>query len=256
MSLVTLFGMIIGSFLNVCIYRIPVGLSIVKPRSRCGSCGKVLTAIDMIPLFSWIFLRGKCRTCQSKISFRYPFVELLEGLLFLAIYIKFGLSYDTLILWIFIALLTVIFFIDYDHKMIPNSIVIFGLIVGTIPVVMSYIHLYSIYHVTSWLTPLLAALVPVGVMILIALLSFVIAKRSGIGMGDIKVFAPIGLFLGWKFALMVIWLSFVLGGFFGIYWLIGLKKDKMETIPFAPFIVVSCLITILYGTELLAIVTG
>ena len=256
MSLITLFGMIIGSFLNVCIYRIPAGLSIVKPRSRCGNCGKVLTAIDMIPLFSWIFLRGKCRNCQSNISFRYPFVELIEGLLFLSIYIKFGISYDTLVLWIFVSLLTVIFFIDYDHKIIPNSIVIFGLIVGIIPVIMSRINLYSFYPVTSWLTPVLAVFIPVGVMILIAILSFVIARRSGIGMGDIKVFAPIGLFLGWKFALVVIWLSFVLGGFFGIYWLIGLKKDKMETIPFAPFIVVSCLIAIFYGKELLAIVIG
>jgi len=246
-SLIFIFGTIIGSFLNVCIYRIPAGLSIVKPRSRCGSCERTLTAIDLVPILSWVFLKGKCRTCGSKISIRYPLVEALEGALFLLIFTRFGVSYLTLTSWLFAAFLTVVFFIDLDHKIIPNKLVIFGCIIGLFPVLMQLTVGYPLYATSALYEPLLGIIVPFTFMFAIALLSIVIMKKPGLGMGDVKVYAPIGLFLGWQLALMSLWFAFFFGGVFGIYWMVILKKSKTDYIPFAPFIVIGSLIALLYG---------
>ena len=250
MVLTFIFGTIIGSFLNVCIYRIPVGMSVVKPRSRCGSCGKTLTGIDMIPIFSWLFLKGKCRSCQSKVSMRYPLIEALEGVLFLCVFLKYQMSFMTLILWIFTSILTVVFFIDLDHKIIPNKIVVFSLLMSALPVLYHLNSGYPLYPSVSWLEPIWGFLLPTGIMLSIAILSILIFKRSGLGYGDVKIFAPIGIFLGWKLALLAIWLSFVLGGLFGIYWIVIRKKSSKEVIPFAPFIVISSFIAIFYGNVL------
>lgn len=246
-SLIFILGTIIGSFLNVCIYRIPAGLSIVKPRSRCGSCERTLSAVDLVPILSWIFLKGKCRSCGAKISARYPLVEALEGALFLLIFMRFGVSFLTLTSWLFAAFLTVVFFIDIDHKIIPNKLVLFGCTIGLIPVLLHFTVGYQVYFSRGILEPILGIIVPFTLMLATALLSILIMKKPGMGMGDVKVYAPIGLFLGWQFSLMSLWFAFFFGGLFGLYWMVILRKSKADYIPFAPFIVIGSLIALLYG---------
>ena len=246
-TIVFIFGAIIGSFLNVCIYRIPAGLSIVKPRSRCGSCERTLSALDLVPILSWVFLKGRCRTCGVKISIRYPLVEALEGALFLVIFARFGLSYLTLTSWLFAAFLTVVYFIDIDHKIIPNKLVIFGCLIGLIPVLMHVTIGYPLYYSRAFYEPILGIVIPFTLMLATAFLSLILLKKPGMGMGDVKVYAPIGLFLGWQLSLMSLWFAFFLGGLFGIFWMVVLRKSKADYIPFAPFIVIGSLISLLYG---------
>ena len=255
-TIVFIFGTIIGSFLNVCIYRIPAGLSIVKPRSRCGACKRTLSAIDMVPILSWVFLKGRCRTCGVKISIRYPLVEALEGALFLLIFTRFGLSYLTLTSWLFVAFLTVVFFIDLDHKIIPNKLVIFGCLIGLLPMLMHLTIGYPMYHSRAFYEPILGIVVPFTLMLATALLSILIMKKPGMGMGDVKVYAPIGLFLGWQLSLMSLWFAFFFGGVFGIYWMVVLRKSKADYIPFAPFIVIGSLISLLYGKYIYILLLG
>lgn len=255
-TIVFIFGAIIGSFLNVCIYRIPAGLSIVKPRSRCGACDRTLSAIDLVPILSWVFLKGRCRTCGVKISIRYPLVEALEGALFLVIFARFGLSYLTLTSWLFVAFLTVVFFIDIDHKIIPNKLVIFGCLIGLIPVLMHFTIGYPLYFSHAFYEPILGVVIPFSLMLATALLSLIILKKPGMGMGDVKVYAPIGLFLGWQLSLMSLWFAFFLGGLFGIFWMVVLRKSKADYIPFAPFIVIGSLISLLYGKYIYILLLG
>ncbi|OJV66857.1 MAG: hypothetical protein BGO41_05430 [Clostridiales bacterium 38-18] len=249
-GLVFVLGITIGSFLNVCIYRIPEKMSIIKPRSRCGSCGHTLTAWELIPIFSWLILKGKCHNCNSTISVRYPLVELLEGLIFLLVFHKFGVSVLTLVFWLFFAIMTAVFFIDLDHKIIPNKVVIFATIVGFIPVGLHYTMGYDFYS-DGLLEPLKSALIPSGVMLIIALLSVVLFRKVGIGMGDVKVYIPIGLFIGWRLSLLSIWLAFFLGGTFGVLWIVVFRKSKNAYIPFAPFIVIGTLVSVLLGESIL-----
>jgi len=206
--------------------------------------------VDLVPILSWAFLKGKCRTCGSKISIRYPLVEALEGALFLIIFMRFGVSYMTLTAWAFVAFLTVVCFIDYDHRIIPNKLVIFGCVIGLMPVIYQLVDNYPLYPSYALYEPILGILVPFGIMLTTALLSMAILKKPGLGMGDVKVYVPIGLFLGWQLALMSLWFAFFFGGMFGLFWMVGLKKSKMAYIPFAPFIGIGSLIALLYGQNI------
>lgn len=253
-AIIFILGSVIGSFLNVCIYRIPAGISIVTPRSRCGSCGRTLSSIDLIPILSWIFLRGKCRTCGAAISLRYALVEALQGILYVAVFYQFGLSLVTLVMWLFISILTVVFFIDLDHQIIPNKIVLFGLMSGLIPAVLYWVGHYPIYRGDVWYEPFLGLSVPFLLMLGVALISVLFFKQIGIGMGDVKIYAPIGLFIGWKLSLMSIWFAFFFGGLFGLLWIFVFKRNKKEMIPFAPFIVVGVLVTLFCGERILALI--
>lgn len=254
-GIVFVLGITIGSFLNVCIYRIPENLSVIKPRSRCGNCGHTLNAWELIPLVSWLVLRGKCHNCKTRISVRYPLVELLEGFLFVLVFHKFGLSVLTPIFWLFVAMMTVVFFIDLDHKIIPNKVVIFGTVTGLIPVGLHYTKGYAFY-VSNFYEPIISAILPSGIMLMIALLSVVIFKKTGIGMGDVKIYIPIGLFIGWRLSLLSIWLSFFLGGLFGVLWIIVFRKSKNDYIPFAPFIVIGTLVSAFSGPMIIECLLG
>lgn len=256
LSVIFILGATIGSFLNVCIYRIPAGLSIVKPRSRCGTCERTLTAIDLVPILSWVFLKGKCRTCGAKIAIRYPLVEAMEGILFVLVFMRFGFSWMTPIMWLFKAIMTVVFFIDLDHQIIPNKVVVFGLIVGIVPALYHWIQVdgYPFYFTDAFYEPLLGLFAPFTLMLSLALFSVALFKRSGLGMGDVKIYTVIGLFIGWQFSLLSIWLAFFFGGFFGLIWIFILKKPKEAMIPFAPFIVIGSMITVFYGAEVMRII--
>lgn len=244
-------GATIGSFLNVCIYRIPNKESIVKPRSKCGTCGRTLSGMDLVPILSWVFLRGKCRTCGAKISIRYILVETLEGLLFLWVYMTYGFSVVTPVLWVFFALMTVVFFIDLDHMIIPNKVVLSGILLGLPIVFIQYYVGYPLYLDDSIWAFVLGPAIPLATMILLAFASQVFFRAGSLGMGDVKIYVPIGMFLGWRLALLSLWMAFFLGGVFGVFWIFFLRKDRKANVPFAPFITVGAMISAVYGVEIL-----
>lgn len=242
--LISIFGLLLGSFFNVCIYRIPKEASIVMPPSRCGSCGQTLKALDLIPVFSYLFLRGRCRYCGVRISPRYPLVEIFTAAVFLWVYLTQGLTWDFLTTAFLAGILIVMTFIDIDHQIIPDGLVLTGLIGGAV---------FLLAGLTvPWLDALLGLLVGGGSFYLVALLSEWILKREGMGGGDIKLMAMIGLFLGWRMTLLAILLSVYAGGLIGGTLLLLKIKKRGEAIPFGPFIALGTLIAALYGTQLLS----
>lgn len=250
-TLVFVFGTVIGSFLNVCIYRIPEKLSVVTPRSRCGNCGTTLTGKDLVPILSWLFLKGRCRHCGIKITSRYLWVELTQGLLFVSVFYVHGFSLKTPLLWILTAFLTVVFFIDFDHQRIPNKLVLTGLLLGLIPATLHVFHKETLYPSTLWFEPILGLLIPFLLMLSMAIGGQVVFRKDVLGMGDVKVFAPIGLFLGWQLSLATIWFAYVLGGIFGLFWILIMKKDKNAMISFGPFIACAAYLIGLFSEKVL-----
>jgi len=185
-----IFGAAIGSFLNVCIFRIPAKGSIVKPLSQCPSCHHPIRIYDNIPIISFILLRGRCRDCGEKISWQYPLVELITALLAMLLFMKFGLTLIFLVCFVFTAVLIVISFIDFEHQIIPDIISLPG-----IPI----FFLASVFIVkVPWLEALIGLLIGGGILYAIAFVYEWISKREGMGGGDIKLLAMIGGFLGWK----------------------------------------------------------
>ncbi len=248
-----LLGTLVGSFLNVCIYRIPAGLSIVKPRSRCGSCGHTLSAKELIPILSWLIQKKACTQCGVRISSRYALVEALTGALFLAAFLSYNVSAMTLMAWLFISLMLVVCFIDLDHMIIPNKLVLFGMAIGLAPIGLQVMGGYPFYPSGHVLVLILTLMLPFAVMFFLAMLSNLLTKGSGMGMGDVKIYIPIAMFLGWQLGLLSIWLTFIFGGLFGLLWTLILKKSRKSMIPFAPFIALSSVLLMLIGTKVLEI---
>lgn len=230
-----LFGLAIGSFCNVCIYRLPRKESVVFPASHCTSCDTPIRAVDNIPVLSYLFLGGKCRNCSQKISIVYPLIEIVTGLLLAAVIFKFGLSWESLIYAIVCPTLVVITMIDYEHKIIPDRItlpgIVFGLAAGS----------YLIGPINSGL----GFLVGGGLFYLIAIVS-----RGGMGGGDIKYIAAVGALLGWQQVLLVIFLGAILGSIIGLALMVAKKKGRKSQIPFGPFLVLGTLIAIFFGEDL------
>ena len=234
-----IFGAAIGSFLNVCIYRIPAETSIVKPASRCPSCGHPIRFYDNIPIVSFLMLRARCRDCGAKISWRYPLVELITGLLALLLFLKFGPTLVFLVFFIFTAVLIVITFIDLDHQIIPDILSLPG-----IPV----FFLAAVFIVgLPWLEALIGLLIGGGVLLAIAFVYEWITKREGMGGGDIKLLAMIGGFLGWKSLIFVLLFSSLAGAIVGIAAMIIHKQDTKYAIPFGPFLSAAAVAWIFWG---------
>ena len=183
-----LMGLCIGSFLNVCIYRLPESKSIVHPRSMCPNCDTLIPFYDNIPLFSYLWLKGQCRRCKIKISMRYPMVELLGGLVALGTYLRFGLTIETLIYYVFIAALLVVTFIDLDHRIIPDVITLPG-----IPI--CFAASLALPDIT-YKDALLGILIGGGSLFLVAGVYSILTKKEGMGGGDIKLLAMMGAIVG------------------------------------------------------------
>lgn len=233
-------GIVIGSFLNVCIYRIPIEKSIVFPPSHCTNCKHDLKPLDLIPIFSYIYLGGKCRYCNKKISLRYPIIEGLNGILYLLIYLKFGLTLITLKYCILISILIVIGMIDYDTQFIFTSTTIFGGIVAGI-----FIIIQGIVYKGGILDSLFGGIIGFGIIALIVFLT------RGMGEGDIEMAAVCGLFLGVKGILLGLFLAIIIGGMAGIIILLFKLKKAKEKIAFGPFIAIGSLVSMLWGIEIL-----
>jgi leader peptidase (prepilin peptidase)/N-methyltransferase len=236
-------GAVIGSFLNVCIYRIPAGMSIVHPPSRCPQCGGAIRWYQNIPILSYLFLGGKCARCRHPISVRYPMVEALTGLLFALIVYRFGLQYFVPVLWLFVAALVVITFIDLDHQIIPDVISLPGIIIG-------FLCSFLIPWL-SWTDSLLGILLGGGSLFAIAAGYELLTKKEGMGGGDIKLLAMLGAFLGWKAILPIIFISSLLGSVVGIPLMMIKKADSRLAIPFGPFLVTGAMVYLLWGPALL-----
>lgn len=252
-GIIFVFGLVIGSFINVLIYRIPQGKSIVSPPSACRSCGSRLTLQDLIPVLSYLVLRGKCRHCAERISTRYPLVELITAVIFVTLYYKFGFSAPFLAFAYLMTILIAIFFIDIDHRIIPNGLVLAGLAGGLAVFIYNLIcPMPEVFADTKWWTPL-AGLLPGTVFLLIVAIagSLLYKTDDAMGMGDVKLMAPVGLFLGWKLCLIALFISVILGGVLSLLLMVtGIKKRK-DTVAFGPFIVAGTFITIMWGWDLL-----
>lgn len=233
-----IFSLLIGSFLNVVIYRVPRHESIVFPPSHCTKCRHRLKAWELIPVVSYLFLKGRCSHCKSKISIRYPLVEMLTAFLFLLVFIKFGISLDTLFFMILTGILICVSFIDYDTMLIPNGLILFGLISGII--------YRMIYHsdIVEYL---------IGIAVGSGLLLLIVALTGAMGMGDVKLMAVIALFIDWKLILLTLFLSFIIGAIVSTI-LMSLKiKSRKDYVPFGPFISTAAYISLLYGYRLIGL---
>lgn len=243
-------GSIVGSFLNVCIYRLPKNESIVLPRSYCPNCKKNIPWFDNIPLLSFIILKAKCRFCAKHISFRYFIVELITALLFLFLFIFFGPTIKFLIFASLSSVLIIASFIDIEYQIIPDEITLGGLLIGILlSIVYPGLHdMYSIKY--SLMSSLKGVLVGGGSIFLIGFIGKLIFKKEAMGGGDVKFMAMIGSILGWKKVL----LTFFIAPFFGsIIGIIVLLKNKEHLIPYGPFLSLAALVSIFYGDKILRV---
>lgn len=235
-----LFGLVIGSFLNVCIFRIPKEESISYPPSHCTNCGDKLKVTDIIPIISYLCLKGRCRTCKEKISIRYPIVEIINSICYLLIYREFGISIKSILFCILTSLLIVISMIDFDVKEVYRSTILFGLILGISHVATSYI-----YSDINYMNKILGGIVGYLIILLIVKIT------RAMGEGDCEIAAVCGLFLGVKGIIVAIFIGILLGGIYGIILLISKYKNKKDEMAFGPFISIGSFISIFYGAEIL-----
>ena len=246
-------GLCVGSFLNVVIYRLPAEKSIVFPNSSCTDCEEKLRAIDMIPVLSYIFLGAKCRYCKEPISIQYPLVEFTTGAIWILTYLRYGFSIETLALIFLFTLLIPIAVIDIHHMIIPNELVLVGFIGGlSLSAYHIFVEPFYLYLSSAWFAPFIGMVSASGILLIIALLSFLkYGDEGGMGMGDVKLFIPIGLFLGWKLTLLALFISIMLGGIISIILLLFKVLNRKSALPFGPFIVIATFFCAFYGNQLL-----
>lgn len=236
--LLSLIGLCIGSFLTICINRLPLGQSIVSPPSHCPSCQTHLKPLDLIPILSYFLFGRTCRYCGKSISFRYAIVESLTAFLFLWCYFIFGGTGETVAACVFASFMVVIAFIDYDHQLILDKVLVWFALAGVL------IRLYI--GSPALLDMGLAALVSGGLLLLLAVLSC-----GGMGGGDIKFSFVLGVWLGWPDILLALFFSFVIAGLAGVLLLLTGLRGRKDMIPFGPFICSGAFFTMLYGKGIL-----
>lgn len=234
-------GAMVGSFLNVCILRLPKDESIAFPPSHCTSCQNPIAFYDNIPILSWLILRGQCRNCKERISPRYILVEILTALLATALVWRFGFQPLTLVYFVFVAALVVVTFIDLDHRIIPDILSIPGIPIG----------FCSAGWFIGFLNSGLGILIGGGSLFALAFLYRLFTGREGMGGGDIKLLAMIGAFVGWKGVLFTIFASSLTGTVIGIFAMARQKKGMKLAIPFGPFLALGAVLYIFFGEFLI-----
>lgn len=237
-------GAVIGSFLNVCIHRLPAGESVVYPPSHCPGCGVRIRSRDNIPLLSYVLLRGRCRSCGAAISLRYPVVEALSGALLVLLLYRFGLSPALGVYAAFVAALVVVSFIDLDHQIIPDVISLPGIVVGLVA--------SALGQGPPLLDSLLGALVGGGMLYAVAVGYHAFTGREGMGGGDIKLLAMIGAFLGWRGVLLSLIIGSFTGAVVGISLILVRRTDSRVPIPFGPFLALGAVCSLAFGDRLIA----
>lgn len=249
---ILLLGLVIGCFLNVCIYRIPLNQSIINPPSHCTGCGTRLRPLDLVPVFSYVCLRGKCRYCGEKVSARYPIVESLTAFIFLLLYLKFSISAEFLSGAYLCCILICAAFIDFEHKIIPNGLIIAGLAGGTALFSYNIFYPVSFYGDRYWFTPLLGMVSGAGFLLLVSLAGSAVFKSDdAMGMGDVKILAVAGLFIGWKLTIVCIFTAVLLAAAYSVILIMLNRKNLKSTVPFGPFIAVGTFAAIVCGWDIL-----
>ncbi|WP_461206959.1 prepilin peptidase [Clostridium sp. DL1XJH146] len=232
-------GLLIGSFLNVCIYRIPNKESIAFPPSHCTNCDNRIKPYDLIPVLSWIILRGKCRYCGEKISVKYPLIELFTGILFMLIFIKYGYSVDTLKYLILACFLIVIGFIDFNTTDVYLVTTLPAFIIG---VLFTGVHFFNDQLITTYY---------IGAFFGYAIIAFIILVTKGMGWGDAEILGVCGIFLGLKATILTFFLSVVLGAIIGVILIATKVKGRKDYIPFGPYIALAAFVSMFLGNELI-----
>ena len=241
-------GAIVGSFLNVCIYRLPRGESIISPPSRCPNCESRIKWYDNVPVISYMVLKGKCRACGEKISARYILVELATALLFLALFIVFGPSAKFAAYAALGGSLIIATFVDFEIQEIPDEVSIFGLVVG-LGFALAFPSLFGeAARFRAFWASLLGALVGGASIYIIGYLGELVFKKEAMGGGDVKLLAMIGSFLGWKLVIITFFVAPVFGSIVGVIFKI---RDGRQTIPYGPYLSLAALISIFWGERIL-----
>ncbi|MEZ5283340.1 MAG: prepilin peptidase [Vicinamibacterales bacterium] len=245
--LVGIFGLAIGSFLNVVIHRLPRGQSLMSPPSTCPSCGTRLRAIDNVPVLSWIMLGGRCHHCRAPISPQYPIVELVTGLLFLLVAWLTPASPLLAARLILVVILVVLFGIDLHHQILPNVITLPGIAIG---------FAFSLAGPPGWMASLTGIALGAGILYGIAAAYYAVRREEGLGMGDVKMLAMIGAFLGWKAVLVTLILASFSGALVGVG-IIAFSRGTMRlALPFGTFLAVGALAAMLVGDPLITWYSG
>jgi leader peptidase (prepilin peptidase)/N-methyltransferase len=246
-TVLALLGGAVGSFLNVCIHRVPLRLSIVSPPSRCPRCGYELRWYDNIPLVSYAILAGRCRGCRAPISLRYPVVELATMAVFVAHYLVFGRDIVLVPRLLFACILIVLFAIDLEHHLLPNAITLPGIVIGLI---------FSVLLPPGILSAALGVLLGGGVLWAIGEAYYRIAGQEGMGGGDVKMLAMIGAFLGWKLVLVTLVFSSVAGSIIGLL-VLAIKRGGLKyALPYGTFLALGAMVASLFGDGIVAWYVG
>lgn len=237
-----LFGLAVGSFLNVCIYRVPLGKSLAYPPSACPSCGHQLAWFENVPVLAWLVLRGRCRTCRASISIVYPLVELFTGAMFVWAWMHYGPGWLLVSHLLFGCVLVVLFFVDLEHRILPNVITLPGIVIG---------FLFAWVNPPGWMASLIGIVAGGLIPYAIAELYVRIRGEEGLGMGDVKMLAMIGAFLGWKLMLLTLVLASFLGTVIGLMLIAIRKGDMKSALPFGTFLTMATFISIAVGSRIL-----
>jgi leader peptidase (prepilin peptidase)/N-methyltransferase len=245
---VTVFGLVIGSYLNVVVYRLPLGLSTVHPRSRCPGCGTLIRARDNVPVLSFLLLRGRCRTCGTTISWRYPLVEATTGALFLACLVRFGLTPQALAAIVFACLMLVLALIDFDHMILPDRITLPGIAVG--------IASQLVAPLAGLVPAVLGALLGAGILLAVWGIWLAVRREEGMGLGDVKMLALVGAFLGWPGVLVTLFFGAFTGSIVGLALMRFGSLDMRSKMPFGVFLSLGGLVALFFGEALVAWYAG
>lgn len=241
--IIVLFGLAWGSFLNVVIYRLPRGQSLVRPPSSCPRCGKRIRAYDNIPVLSFLLLRGRCRSCGARISFVYPVVEILTALCFFLLYVQYSLSLHFFSSCLFASALIALGFIDYFHQILPDEITLPGLVLALI---------YAFFRLDlSLRQALVGAVAGASFLLFIYAAYYFLRKKEGLGMGDVTMMLFVGAYLGWLKAFLTLIAASLAGAAVGLFLLYFRKKDLHFALPFGTFLAPAAFFSLVWGERLI-----
>jgi leader peptidase (prepilin peptidase)/N-methyltransferase len=240
-------GLIVGSFLNVCIYRLPRRESVTWPGSRCPSCGRAISWYENIPVVSWLVLRGRCRTCAAAISPMYPIVEATTALVFVGGVLVYGVTALMVVRVAFACALIVLFAIDLRHRILPNVITLPGTVIGFAA---------SFFLPPGWVASLIGLLAGGGVLFALAEIYYRTRGREGLGMGDVKMLAMIGAFLGWQQMLLSLMLASFAGSAVGLLVIASRRGGMQAALPFGTFLALGAIAAAVFGDSIISWYVG
>jgi leader peptidase (prepilin peptidase)/N-methyltransferase len=240
-AFVALVGACVGSFLNVCIYRLPRHESLLWPASHCTACNRALSWFENLPIVGWMALRGRCRTCRAPISAMYPIVELVTAVTFVAGYLLYGFTPLGAVRILFACGLIVLFVTDLQHKILPNALTLPGIAIGFV---------CSLFLPPGWRDSLIGITVGGGVLFAIAETYYRVRGEEGLGMGDVKLLGMIGAFLGWKLVLLTLVLASFAGSVIGVTILAAGRGNMKHALPFGTFLAIGALVATIWGTAI------